>query len=215
MERFGRRIFEGYGTTETAPILASNTPMHYRAGTVGRLLPGITARLDPVEGIAEGGQLVVRGPNVMLGYLRAEMPGVLQPTPEGWHDTGDIVTLDSEGYVTIKGRAKRFAKIAGEMISLAAVETQAARLWQEHRHAALALPDPRKGEQVVLLTDCRNTTVDALLADARAHGIAEVMVPRAVFIVAEVPLLGSGKIDYPAARALAEEMAAARQAAVS
>ncbi|HUK10438.1 MAG TPA: acyl-[ACP]--phospholipid O-acyltransferase [Stellaceae bacterium] len=215
MERFGKRIFEGYGTTETAPILASNTPMHYKPGTVGRLLPGVTARLDPVDGIAEGGKLVVRGPNVMLGYLRTEVPGVLQPTPEGWHDTGDIVTIDGEGYVSIKGRAKRFAKIAGEMISLAAVEAQAARLWPEHHHAALSLPDTRKGEQVVLLTDNRDANVDTLLADARAHGIAEVMVPRMLLVVAAIPLLGTGKTDYPAARALAEQMAASRQVALS
>jgi acyl-[acyl-carrier-protein]-phospholipid O-acyltransferase/long-chain-fatty-acid--[acyl-carrier-protein] ligase len=205
MEKFGLRILEGYGATETAPVLATNTPMHFKAGTVGRLLPGIRFRLDPVDGIAEGGRLIVAGPNVMKGYLSAGAPGSIEAPPEGWYDTGDIVALDAEGYVKILGRAKRFAKIAGEMVSLGAVETLAAALWPEHRHAALALPDPRKGEQVVLLTDNPDATAQAILAHARSQGIAEVMVPRVVLAVAAVPLLATGKVDYPAARALAEE----------
>jgi acyl-[acyl-carrier-protein]-phospholipid O-acyltransferase / long-chain-fatty-acid--[acyl-carrier-protein] ligase len=203
-DRFGLRVLEGYGATETAPALATNTPMHFKPGTVGRLLPGISARIEPVAGIEEGGRLFVSGPNVMLGYLRENAPGVLEPPPEGWYDTGDIVAIDPEGFVTIKGRAKRFAKIAGEMISLAAIEAQAARLWPDHRHAALAFPDSRKGEQVVLVTDNSAAAAEALLADARAHGIAEVMVPRSVVVVSAIPLLGTGKVDYAGARQLAE-----------
>ena len=152
MERFGVRILEGYGVTETAPLLAMNTPMFNRPGTVGRLSPLMQARLEPVPGVAEGGRLSVRGPNVMLGYLRAENPGVLEPPPGGWHDTGDIVTIDAEGFITIKGRAKRFAKIAGEMVSLAAVETLAHDVWPDAESAVVALPDARKGERLVLVT---------------------------------------------------------------
>jgi acyl-[acyl-carrier-protein]-phospholipid O-acyltransferase / long-chain-fatty-acid--[acyl-carrier-protein] ligase len=208
-EKFGLRILEGYGATETAPVLATNTPMHFKAGTVGRLLPGISFRLDRVEGVSEGGRLVVAGPNIMKGYLSATTPGTVEPPPGGWYDTGDIVSVDAEGYVRILGRAKRFAKIAGEMVSLGAVETLAAALWPEHRHAAVALPDARKGEQVVLLTDHAAANVEALLARARVDGIAEIMVPRMVFPVAGVPLLGTGKVDYGAARAIAEEKAIA------
>ena len=130
-DKFGIRILEGYGATETSPAIAVNTPMHFRAGTVGRLLPGIDHRLDAVPGIADGARLAVRGPNVMRGYLKAEKPGVLQPPDGGWYDTGDIVAVDADGFVTIKGRAKRFAKVAGEMVPLGAVEELVSKVWPD------------------------------------------------------------------------------------
>jgi acyl-[acyl-carrier-protein]-phospholipid O-acyltransferase/long-chain-fatty-acid--[acyl-carrier-protein] ligase len=212
-EKFGLRILEGYGATETAPVIATNTPMHFKAGTVGRLLPGISFRLDPVEGVAEGGRLIVAGPNVMKGYLSVGTPGALDAPPEGWYDTGDIVAIDAEGYLRILGRAKRFAKIAGEMVSLAAVEALAASLWPDFRHAAVALPDARKGEQVALVTDNPAASVEALLAQARMQGTAELMVPRVIVTAPAVPLLGTGKVDYAAALALAEKKLGARQSA--
>jgi acyl-[acyl-carrier-protein]-phospholipid O-acyltransferase / long-chain-fatty-acid--[acyl-carrier-protein] ligase len=201
MEKFGVRILEGYGATETAPVLAMNTPMQSRAGTVGRLLPGVEHRLVPVPGIGEGGLLHVRGPNVMAGYLRAANPGVLEPPEAGWYDTGDIVTIDADGYVTIKGRAKRFAKLGGEMVSLAAVEEEAQKLWPAARHAALAVPDARKGEQIVLLTEAKDATREELLRAFRAHNLPDLAVPRAVVVTLRLPLLSTGKIDYPNALA--------------
>jgi acyl-[acyl-carrier-protein]-phospholipid O-acyltransferase / long-chain-fatty-acid--[acyl-carrier-protein] ligase len=120
-ERFGAEIVEGFGPTEAAPVVAVNTAIHGRDGTVGRLLPGLRMRIKPVEGIADGGRLSLAGPIIMMGYMTAEKPGVLQPLADGWHDTGDIVSFDREGFISIRGRAKRFAKIAGEMVSLGAV----------------------------------------------------------------------------------------------
>jgi len=206
-DRFGVQVFEGYGTTETSPVLAANTPIDMRAGTVGRFLPGIEYALDPVPGV-EGGRLSVRGPNVMLGYLKHDKPGVIQP-PEterglGWYDTGDIVTIDADGFVTIQGRAKRFAKIGGEMISLAAVEELAARTWPDTQHACVSLPDFQKGEQVVLVTTRADAQRTELSARARADGMSELHVPRRIVPVAAIPLLGSGKADYPAVLALVE-----------
>jgi acyl-[acyl-carrier-protein]-phospholipid O-acyltransferase/long-chain-fatty-acid--[acyl-carrier-protein] ligase len=208
MEKFGLRILEGYGITETAPALALNTPMFNRFGTVGRILPGMEVRLEPVPGVAEGGRLFVKGPNVMLGYLRAENPGVLEPPPEGWHDTGDIVAIDGEGFVTIKGRAKRFAKIGGEMVSLAAVEALAAELWPDALSAVATTPDPRKGERIVMLTQHKDATRAEFLAFAKTRGAADLMVPAEVIAVDHLPLLGSGKVDHGAVGRLVRERAA-------
>jgi acyl-[acyl-carrier-protein]-phospholipid O-acyltransferase/long-chain-fatty-acid--[acyl-carrier-protein] ligase len=204
-EKFGLRILEGYGVTEAAPVLAINTPMFSRPGTVGRFLPGIETRLEPVPGVEEGGRLFVRGPNVMQGYLKLDMPGVLQPPEEGWHDTGDIVAIDRDGYVTIKGRAKRFAKIGGEMISLAAVETLAAELWPDAPSAVATQTDPRRGERLVLVTEATGATRAALQAHARGKGASDLMVPAEVMILAKLPLLGTGKIDLVAVASLVRD----------
>jgi acyl-[acyl-carrier-protein]-phospholipid O-acyltransferase/long-chain-fatty-acid--[acyl-carrier-protein] ligase len=209
MERYGVRILEGYGVTETAPVLAMNTPMANRPGTVGRISPLMEYRLDPVPGIEEGGRLSVRGPNVMLGYLRAENPGVLEPLADGWHDTGDIVAIDAAGFITIKGRAKRFAKIAGEMVSLSAVEAMASSLWPQAVSVAVSIPDQRKGERIVLLTTQKDADRAAMQRQAKATGASELAVPAVVQVVDKVPLLGSGKTDYVAATAMAREIAPA------
>ncbi|AOO83036.1 AMP-binding protein [Bosea vaviloviae] len=201
-EPYGTTILEGYGCTECSPVLACNTPVATREGSVGRLLPGIEARLDPVEGITEGGKLCVRGPNVMAGYLSAEEPGRIVPPEGGWHDTGDIVAID-DGFVVIKGRAKRFAKLGGEMVSLAAVEAMVAGLWPEQNHVVVALPDARKGEQLVLVTEKPDAEKRALLDEAKAQGFPELWVPRAILVTNSIPVLGNGKIDYGATRELA------------
>jgi acyl-[acyl-carrier-protein]-phospholipid O-acyltransferase/long-chain-fatty-acid--[acyl-carrier-protein] ligase len=205
MEKFGARVLEGYGVTETAPVLALNTPIANKLGSVGRLSPLMEARLEPVPGIEEGGRLFVRGPNVMLGYLHAESPGQLEPPTDGWHDTGDIVTIDSEGFITIKGRAKRFAKVGGEMVSLAAIEAIATELWPAAMSVVVALPDARKGERLVLVTTAGDATREAMSRQTRARGASELMVPAAVLTVPKMPLLGSGKPDYPATQKLAME----------
>ncbi|MBM3607629.1 MAG: AMP-binding protein, partial [Alphaproteobacteria bacterium] len=215
MEKFGLRILEGYGVTETAPVLAVNTPMFNRNGTVGRLLPGITPRLENVPGIDEGGRLFVKGPNVMLGYYRIDNPGEIEATIEGWHDTGDIVTIDQDGFVRIRGRAKRFAKIGGEMVSLAAIEQICAGLWPDEPPCAVSVPDDRKGERIILVTTRVSATRDEVNAWLKQHGATELMFPSEVMTVAALPLLGSGKTDYVALDKLAREMIAAKPKARS
>jgi acyl-[acyl-carrier-protein]-phospholipid O-acyltransferase/long-chain-fatty-acid--[acyl-carrier-protein] ligase len=204
-DRFGKRILEGYGATETAPVIAVNTPSHARPGTVGRVLPGIETRLEPVPGFEGGERLSVRGDNVMLGYYRAEAPGVLEPPPGGWYDTGDIVRVDADGFVSIVGRAKRIAKPGGEQVSLDAVEALAAEAWPGAQVAAVAVPDERKGDRIVLVTDRAGAARDDLLARARERQVGEIMVPRDVLAVAALPLLGTGKVDYRAVERLALE----------
>jgi acyl-[acyl-carrier-protein]-phospholipid O-acyltransferase/long-chain-fatty-acid--[acyl-carrier-protein] ligase len=176
-----------------------------REGSVGRLLPGITARLEPVEGIHEGGRLMVKGPNVMLGYLNADSPGTLAPPEGGWHDTGDIVAIE-DGFVSIRGRARRFAKLGGEMVSLAAVESMISGLWPGFNHVVVALPDLRKGEQLVLVTEKPDADKKALQDEAKLQGFPELWMPKALLVTRAIPVLGNGKIDYGATRELAITM---------
>lgn len=196
MEKFGIRILEGYGATECAPVLAVNTPMACRSGTVGPLLPGLTASLERVPGIAGGGVLSVRGPNVMKGYYLFDKPGVLQPPADGWYATGDVVDIDADGFVHILGRVKRFAKIAGEMVSLEAVEQIASLASPACQHAAITQADSQRGENILLFTTDPSLDREALLAAARKLGSPELAVARRIVAVDELPLLGTGKIDY-------------------
>ncbi|MEM1376542.1 MAG: AMP-binding protein [Pseudomonadota bacterium] len=205
MERFGCWILEGFGMTEAAPVVAVNSTTHTKAGTVGRILPGIDVRLEPVEGIDDGGRLWVRGPNVMLGYMMADKPGVLQPIGDGWHDSGDIVHIDKDGYMAIRGRAKRFAKIAGEMVSLGAVEMLVKSFWPENDHAAVSIPDRRKGERIVLITTTPEPDKKSLVEFSKRKGMTELMVPQDLMQVDEIPVLGSGKTDYVTTKKLVEE----------
>jgi acyl-[acyl-carrier-protein]-phospholipid O-acyltransferase/long-chain-fatty-acid--[acyl-carrier-protein] ligase len=204
-ERFGAEILEGFGLTEAAPVVAVNSATHSREGTVGRLLPGMRMRLEPVKGVAEGGRLLLSGPNIMLGYMTADRPGELHPLAGDWHDTGDIVSVDRDGYITIRGRAKRFAKIAGEMVSLGAVEMLVQALWPEERHAVVSVPDKRRGERIVLVTTAGDADPNTLRQYGKKAGAAELMVPQDIVKVEEIPVLGSGKTDYASARHLALE----------
>ncbi|MCV6547099.1 MAG: acyl-[ACP]--phospholipid O-acyltransferase [Cohaesibacter sp.] len=205
MELFGLRILEGYGVTETAPILAVNTPMYSRTGSVGKLMPGVEHKLEPVPGIEKGGRLWVRGANVMAGYLRSETPGQLEPPQDGWHDTGDIVEVDEDDFVFIRGRAKRFAKIGGEMVSLAAVEALAEELWPGYLSVVASVPDARKGERLVMITDHPGAQRSAFVAFAKSRKASDLMVPSEIFH-STVPVLGSGKLDFAGAKARIEEI---------
>lgn len=194
--KFNVEIVEGYGLTEASPVLAVNQPQNNHPGTVGQLMGGCEAKLVHVEGITEGGQLHIRGPNIMKGYIRPSAPLVLEAPADGWHDTGDIVTVDEGGYLRIRGRVKRFAKLGGEMVSLAVVENCATSLWPDCMHAAAALPDKRKGEQIILLTEYAKADRADLIAFARNHGINELSIPRKIIHVDAIPVLGTGKTDY-------------------
>ena len=208
MEKFGLRLLEGYGVTEASPVLAVNTPAFNRIGTVGKLLPFVEPRLEHVPGIDEGGRLIVRGPNVMIGYFRADNPGELEPPAGGWHDTGDIVAIDAEGFVSIKGRAKRFVKIAGELVSLGALEDLVSGLWPDDLVAAVAAPDPKRGERVILATTRRSATKAEVQTWMKIKGASAIMVPDTVVVLDAIPLLGSGKTDYMALARLLREKGA-------
>ncbi len=199
-ERFGVRIFEGYGATETSSLIAINTAMENRPGTVGRLLPGMDYRLVAEPGMESGERLWVKGPNVMLGYLQPEQPDTLQPpataSGAGWYDTGDIVSMNERGFLTIIGRVRRFARVDGETVSLAQMEEFVSRVWPHAMHAIIHVPDAGQGEQLVLFTTRAQPQRRELLEVAREQGIPVVGLPHRLVSVPKLPQLGSGKIDY-------------------
>ncbi|AIK97269.1 acyl-[ACP]--phospholipid O-acyltransferase [Candidatus Odyssella acanthamoebae] len=217
IEKFGIHIREGYGTTEASPAVAINTPMLNKVGTVGRFLTGMRYHLRPIEGIEDAGRLIIKGPNIMLGYLDPES-GHIVPTsasffegedPQlGWYDTGDIVSVDDQGFVTIKGRAKRFAKVAGEMISLGAVEEALQKIYPDYGHVVLAAPDERRGEQLILLTTAFLQR-ETLIGPFKAAGHPELMLPRRVFVIEKIPVLPTGKINLIEAKTMMEKLMAA------
>ena len=207
-DKFGIRILEGYGATETSPITSVNTPMYYKAGSVGRFMPAMEYKLETIPGINDAGQLHVKGPNIMLGYLLADNPGMLV-LPEsiygkGWHDTGDIVNVDNEGFISIRGRSKRFAKVGGEMVSLTAVEQLAINAWPDADHAAISIVDAKKGEQIILVTTQKQAVISDLIA--ASPGISNISIPKKILIVDSIPVMATGKINYPAVLNLTNEL---------
>lgn len=202
-ERFGIDVLEGYGVTEASPVVGVNTRGRNRRGSIGRALPGVECHLAPVDGVAEGGRLVIKGPNIMTGYIMSD--GHIAPPPENGYDTGDIVTIDEEGYIFIKGRAKRFAKIAGEMVSLAQVEDVAREIWPDVAHAVVAVADENRGEILVMLTEKPEPNREELMREMSSRGLPELAIPKKIIPLAALPKIGVGKTDYAEAARLAAE----------
>ena len=207
-ERFGVKLYQGYGMTETSPVAAMNVPSASRKDTVGKFLPGMEIRLEDVPGVKKGKHLYVKGPNVMLGYLKNDNPGVVQAPENGWHDTGDIVAIDNKGYVSIVGRAKRFAKIGGEMVALDAVEAiaKAASPDAQFAHAVILRQDPDKGDSLIVYTTDPDLKREHLTKAAQDTGKSVLGLPKDadIHVVEELPLLATGKTDYPALSRLLE-----------
>lgn len=198
-QRFGVRVLEGYGTTECAACVSGNTPLQAKYGSAGRLMPGMEYKLERVEGVAEGGRLFVRGPNVMKGYLNADANAKFQSLG-GWYDTGDIVRVDQEGCLFILGRLKRFAKIGGEMVSLTAVEDALDGAFPHYglrcQTAVVSRPDEDKGEKLIAISNEAKLTLDEVRAAIKAKGLPNIAVPREVKFIHEIPKLGTGKVNY-------------------
>ncbi|MEN9576688.1 MAG: hypothetical protein RL514_4543 [Verrucomicrobiota bacterium] len=236
---FGVRVLEGYGATECAPCLSVNTPLEPNHGTVGRFMPGVEWRVEPVEGIGGQageqtekqageqagqqagepahppaptpvhpptcGRLFVRGPNIMKGYLNADANAKFQAL-DGWYDTGDIVSVDAEGFVSIRGRLKRFAKISGEMVSLSAVEDALAGAFPHYglrcATAVVTRPDADKGEALICCTNEPRLTPAEIREAIKAKGLSNLCVPREIMVVKEIPKLGTGKTNHRELQAL-------------
>ncbi|MBF0132253.1 MAG: AMP-binding protein [Magnetococcales bacterium] len=209
IEKFGIRILEGYGATETAPVLAVNAPEACRSGSVGTLLPGITWKLEPVAGVEIGGRLLVHGPNIMLGTMLENAPGTVVPPQvnnhPGWYDTGDVVRVDDDGFVWIIGRAKRFAKIGGEMVSLAQVEAVALDEWPESLHGVVAIANAQKGEALVMVTTEKNANRQSFSKILQIRGLSMLLLPTRFIYHDTLPLLASGKLDLVTLQQWAQE----------
>jgi acyl-[acyl-carrier-protein]-phospholipid O-acyltransferase / long-chain-fatty-acid--[acyl-carrier-protein] ligase len=199
--QFGSRVLEGYGATECSPVVTLNTWLHPRYESAGRFLPGIAYKFEPVEGVAEGGRLWVRGPNIMRGYLNAE-PNAKFLAQDGWYDTGDIARVDEDGFLFILGRLKRFAKVSGEMVSLTAVEEALAGAFPQYglrfQAAVLSRPDADRGEKLVAVSNEPKLQLEQIRAAIKAKGLSNLCVPREVKYVRDIPKLGTGKIDHRA-----------------
>jgi acyl-[acyl-carrier-protein]-phospholipid O-acyltransferase/long-chain-fatty-acid--[acyl-carrier-protein] ligase len=215
-QRFGVRVLEGYGATECAPCVAVNTPLQPKYGTVGRIMPGMEYRLEVVEGVETGGRLFVRGPNVMRGYLNKEANASFKSL-DGWYDTGDIVSVDAEGFFQIQGRLKRFAKVSGEMVSLTAVEEALAGAFPQYglrcQIAIVTRPDEEKGEALIAVTNEPKLTLDEIRSAIRAKSLTNLCVPREIRCVREIPKLGTGKVNHRELQRLIEASEAVPAAA--
>lgn len=203
-DHFGIRVLEGYGATETSPVISINLPMNFRRGTAGQVVPGIETKLEKVPGVNEGGKLLVKGPNIMMGYLRVENPGIIEKVEDGWYDTGDIVKFDNDGFLSIIGRVKRFAKIGGEMVSLSFVEEEINNLWRDYHNAVVSISDDKKGERLILFTTNTDAKTSEIAEHFKKNGINELSIPKTIKIIAEIPLMGSGKTDYVTLSEMAE-----------
>ena len=196
MEKFGVRILEGYGATETAPILTMNSPMQNKMGSVGRFVSDLQYKLTSLPDLKEGAELSVSGPSIMLGYVSPNEPNVIKSPENGWYNTGDVVTVDDEGYVFIRDRTKRFAKISGEMVSLGFVENYILDLWPQFQHAIIATSDLRKGERLILFTTNSKAARKEIVDFARSNGYSELSIPRDIMIIEKMPLMATGKVQY-------------------
>ena len=199
MEHTGIRMMEAYGATETAPVMTANNGIFNKFGSIGKLLPGMQYRIEPVDGITTGGELCVKGPNVMLGYYMPDNPGVLVEPQDGWYHTGDVVDIDEIGFFTIKDRIKRFAKIGGEMVSLNAVQDMVIAATQscntEYSYGVVAIPHESKGEQIVLVTNNKEVTSAMLHEYVRNNGMSELYLPRIILYHEHLPVFATGKAD--------------------
>lgn len=213
MNRFGVRIYEGYGMTEASPVVAINLPGKNEPGTVGRLLPGLQSRLEPVADMDDAYKLLIKGPNVMMGYLRPDNPGVIEPPADGWHDTGDIVRVTAGGHLQIAGRAKRFAKVGGEMVSLDAIENIARTASPQAEQAVILRQQPGKADEIILYTTDAAMKRDALASAAKALSRSNLGLPGNdnIRVVGEIPKLATGKTDYVALKKLDATFNAAAQ----
>lgn len=211
LEVFGVEVLQGYGVTETAPVIAFNDPDGHKPTSVGRLVGGSDYALVPVDGIGDGkskdsiGELYVRGPHVMEGYIHPGDNGRVTVPEEGWHKTGDIVSMDPDGYLFIKGRLSRFIKFKGEKVPLSVCENVAKSLWPDASHGAGKCQDKKQNETIILFTTEKDANLTDLKAEMKRQNYPLRHLPGKLVVVEAVPLLGNGKQDLKGLDSLAAD----------
>ena len=211
LERHGKVLLEGYGTTETSPVISVNTPVDNRPGSVGKALPNVEVRMEHYETgelcrVNEIGKILVKGDSVMSAYFD-DFEATAQHLHHGWYDTGDMGYRDEDGYLWHVGRLGRFLKIGGEMVSLVQVEDVLQRALPEAVECGVVeVPDAVRGARIVAAV---TAAVDEKAATAKlAESLPRIALPRQFVVLPSLPKVPSGKVDY---RALTEMVRDATQ----
>ena len=219
-EQFGVDLLEGYGCTEMSPVVSVNLPnvdhlkekqIGTKSGSVGHPIPGVAARIVDQE-TGEGplfdreGLLLVKGPNLMSGYLN-QPEKTAEVMRDGWYVTGDIAKMDEDGFIYITDRLSRFSKIGGEMVPHVKIEEAINEALGESCSAVTAIPDPARGERLVVFHTRGDVTADALWERLAATDLPKLWLPRRenIHYVESIPTLGTGKTDLRKLRQLAAE----------
>ncbi len=234
--KFGVRPVEGYGTTELSPITSVNIPpsrqfgpkfqVDCKEGTVGRPMPNVAAKITHLDtgeelGANESGMLWIKGPNVMKGYLDNQ-EATDEALVDRWYKTGDVALIDDDGFIKITGRISRFSKIGGEMVPhLKIEEVLSAFLDQtpdddsdDHLSVAVtAVPDAKKGERLIVLHTKVSKSVDEMQAALKSADLPNIFIPTAdsFLEVAQLPILGTGKLDLKGIKEMAQELVGKRE----
>lgn len=199
LERHGITLYEGYGATETSPVISANTPEQNRPGSVGKVLPGIMIRIENYETgrecrIGEVGRILVKGDSVMKGYLD-DFEETSMRIRHGWYDTGDMGYLDKDGFLWHKGRLRRFVKIGGEMISLVKVEDVLQETLPEDVSCSVVeIPDALKGVKIVAAVTRK--VDERKIVKTMSALLPNIALPKQFVVIEELPRMGSGKVDF-------------------
>ncbi len=192
-------LFEGYGATETSPVITANSPGFNKPGSIGRPLPGVQVKIVDIDsgkllGQGQEGKILVKGDLVMKGYL-GDVEETALRIEDGWYETGDMGVEDEEGYYWHRGRLKRFIKIGGEMVSLVQVEAVLEKILPTACECcAVEIPDKRKGAIVgVALSEAID---EKAVRDAIGSLLPTIAIPRHFLVMEELPKMGSGKVDF-------------------
>jgi len=207
-EKHGIQLLEGYGATETSPVVSVNLPEANRPGSIGKVLPSVQVKITDIDSGNElppgkEGKILVKGDLVMKGYYD-DLEETSVRIKDGWYDTGDMGTFDKDGYLWHRGRLKRFVKIGGEMVSLVKTESILEGLLPDGISCCMVeVPDSIKGAKLVAAVTGKIDEKDVLKKMSKQ--LPPIALPKQFVVIPELPKMGSGKIDFRGATQLVKE----------